>query len=235
MVSIAIVDDEKEEVEKLSEMIRRYFAENGGGGYSISAFYDGINFVKNYSQAYDIIFLDIDMKHLNGLKTAKVIRRTDDRTAIIFVTKMARYAINGYEVNALDFIVKPVDYFSFSLKMKKAINYASLNRDKKIFLRNGDVDVVLNASDICYIEVLNHYLIYHTTKGDFKIWGALHEIAEKLGETGFALCNRCYLVNLSYVTGVVKNVVTVGEHELTVSRYKRKEFLEKLAAFLGER
>ena len=234
MCTIAIVDDEKEEIEKLSELIRRYFAENGGD-CSISAFYDGEAFIKNYNHAYDIIFLDIDMKQMNGLKTAKMIRKTDEKTAIIFVTKMARYAINGYEVNALDFIVKPVDYFSFSLKMKKAMNYISSNRDKKILLRNGESDVLLSSSDILYVEVLNHYLIYHTKKGVYKIWGALYEVAEKLGDAGFALCNRCYLVNLSYVSSVIKNVVTIGDQELTISRYKKKEFLEKLASFLGER
>lgn len=233
MYSIAIVEDEQDEVENLRRMIERYMSENNET-CSISVFYDGLNIVKDYNAAYDIIFMDIDMKKLNGLKTAKYIRKTDEKTAIIFVTKMARYAINGYEVNALDFIVKPLDYYSFALKMKKAINYVENNRDKKILLRNGDTEMFLSSSDVYYVEVLNHYLIYHTTKGDIRIWGVLHDAAEKLGTAGFALCNRCYLVNLQYVTSVNKNAVTVGPDDLAISRYKKKEFLDKLASFWGE-
>lgn len=115
MVSIAIVDDDTEDILTLERHIARYFAEKGGE-YGIASFYDGSELMRDYAPKYDIVFLDIDMEKLNGMAAAKRIRDTDEHTAIVFVTRMAKYAIKGYEVSALDFIVKPVEYGSFALK-----------------------------------------------------------------------------------------------------------------------
>ena len=108
MYSIAIVDDDGNDISLLKSAIERYFKENGGD-YRIAEFHDGSELMADYAPRYDIVFLDIDMKQLDGMAAAKRIRRTDGGTAIIFVTRMAKYAIKGYEVSALDFIVKPVD------------------------------------------------------------------------------------------------------------------------------
>lgn len=236
MYTIAIVDDDKQDIEALEKVINRYFKENPeGGGSSLSAFADGSEFLKDYSPQFDLVFLDIDMKSVNGMETARRIRAAGDKTAIIFVTRMARYAIRGYDVQAIDFIVKPVDYYSFSLKFKKALDYVDSNREKRISLRQEDSLVWLNVGDVVYVEVLNHYLIWHTTRGTYKIWSTLKQAEEQLRGEAFALCNRCYLVNLRFVHAIDKNLADVGSEKLVISRYKRKEFIERLAAFWGSR
>ncbi len=235
MVSIAIVDDDRQDAQALKEVIARYFAENKAGEYSVSEYGDGEELLEHYSPALDLIFLDIDMNRINGMSAAKKLRAMGSRTAIVFVTRMAHYAIRGYDVEALDFIVKPVDYYSFALKFKKALRYVENNRDNGISLRQEDTVVWLNESEILYVEVLNHFLIYHTARGDYKIWGALKTAEEALPRENFVACNRCYLVNLRYVRKVEKNIAEVGEDKLVISRYKRKEFLEALAEFWGRR
>ena len=234
MVSIAIVDDDKEDILTLERHIARYFAEKGGE-YGIASFYDGSELMRDYAPKYDIVFLDIDMEKLNGMAAAKRIRRTDDGTAIIFVTRMAKYAIKGYEVSALDFIVKPVDYFSFALKMKRALAYVETNRKKPVMLKMGADAKYVYETEIKYVETLSHYLIYHTVRGDFKLLGSLKSATEQLSPETFILCNRCYLVNMRYVTEVKDNIVFIGDEQLIISRYRRKEFMEALAKFWGSR
>ena len=175
------------------------------------------------------------MKQLDGMAAAKRIRMTDDGTAIIFVTRMAKYAIKGYEVSALDFIVKPVDYFSFVLKMKRALAYVETNRKKPVMLKMGADAEYVYETEIKYVETLSHYLIYHTVRGDFKLLGSLKSATEQLSPETFILCNRCYLVNMRYVTEVKDNIVFIGDEQLIISRYRRKEFMEALAKFWGSR
>lgn len=234
MVSIAIVDDDKEDIRTLERHISQYFAEKGGE-YGIASFYDGSELMRDYAPKYDIVFLDIDMEKLNGMAAAKRIRDTDERTAIIFVTRMAKYAIKGYEVSALDFIVKPVEYNSFALKFKRALDYVERNQKKFIEIKLDGSAAYIDMSEIRYVEILNHYLIYHTERGDFKVLGALKSVAEQLPADSFCMCNRCFLVNLRYVRGIGKNTATVGDDELVISRYKRKEFVEALTRFWGSR
>ena len=234
MYSIAIVDDDGNDISLLKSAIERYFKENGGD-YRIAEFHDGSELMAGYAPRYDIVFLDIDMKQLNGMAAAKRIRMTDDGTAIIFVTRMAKYAIKGYEVSALDFIVKPVDYFSFVLKMKRALAYVETNRKKPVMLKMGADAEYVYETEIKYVETLSHYLIYHTVRGDFKLLGSLKSATEQLSPETFILCNRCYLVNMRYVTEVKDNIVFIGDEQLIISRYRRKEFMEALAKFWGSR
>lgn len=119
MIKIAIAEDEKKEAEKLESYIRRYGAEHGEN-YNVSVFTNGIDFVSS-AEPFHIVFLDIDMPLMGGLDAAKKLREADKSACIIFVTNLAQYAVKGYEVDAMDFVVKPIDYPSFESKFKKAL------------------------------------------------------------------------------------------------------------------
>lgn len=233
MYTIAVVDDEKEQTDKILGYLNRYFDENGADGKQFTPFVyrDGKELLEGYEPKYDVIFLDVEMADVDGLNAARLIRERDEKTAIIFITRMANYAIRGYEVNALDFMVKPVDYYQFSIKLKKALRFVELNREKLIKIENnGDVRW-LNASEICYLEIQNHSLIFHLQDEEIKTWGSLKNVAEQLENEGFAYCNRCYLVNLRFVTGIAKNDCILGNDVLAISKYKKKEFAAELARF----
>ena len=234
-MNIAIVDDEREQSDILKGYIDRYFGEHPlSESYNVAVFTDGDEIIKDYEPKYDIIFLDIEMPRVNGMKAARVIRQTDDGTALIFVTRLARYALKGYDVSALDFMVKPVDYYGFALKMKKAVKYSLANRQKYIVIKNGADAVSVSEREIYYVEIFEHNIIYHTERGDFKIFGSLKTAAEELSDD-FVPCNRCYLVNMRYIEGVTDNMVTVHGEELIISRYKRKALMDAVVAFWGKR
>ena len=168
MIRIAIVEDDRHDREALKKCLNRYEKENQVK-FSVTEFQDGEDIVTDYTASYDLIILDIEMAFLNGMKAAEKIRELDTNVIIIFITNMPQYAIQGYKVNALDYILKPISYFSFSESMVRAL--AKVKTPEKeyitIVLKGGKKK--LDVARICYVEVQDHVLIYHTLDGDFKI------------------------------------------------------------------
>ena len=120
MLKIAIVEDERECQEALIEHLRKYEKEKNEA-FIVRIFNDGIDILDDYSADYDLIFLDIHMKYQDGMTTAKRIREVDADAQIVFITALAQYAIEGYKVNALDFILKPVVYEQLAMTMDKVL------------------------------------------------------------------------------------------------------------------
>lgn len=234
MVNIALVDDEPEITTEIAGYIRRYYQKQGKeeGEYRITVFQDGKELLKHYSSRFDIIFLDVEMKCLNGFATAEKIRTVNSDVVIIFITKMAQLAIKGYEVSALDFMVKPVDYYSFELRYIKAINWLKKHQKFKLAISPiGEGTRYLSSSEIYYIEVFGRHVVFHTKAGDLKINGRLKEIQKQLDSPYFHYCNRYCLVNVQYVNGVDHNNLLIGENSIPISRGKREEILKILADY----
>ena len=115
---VAVAEDEKTSRQKILDYLLNY--QNAGTvRFEISEFEDGEKLVKNYQPVFDIIFLDIEMPRLDGMKAAEYIRQKDEHVILVFITNVARYAVKGYEVQALDYILKPVSYESFSAKLDR--------------------------------------------------------------------------------------------------------------------
>ena len=206
MTRIAIVEDEAAVREQLAGYVQRYTRQYGTQ-FEVTMFTDGVEILEDYRPVYDIIFLDVEMQHLDGMETARRIRELDSDVLLIFITNMAQYAIKGYAVGALDYVLKsvPVD--------------GGMRR--------------LDAAAIYYIESEGHRVHFYTEDGDFSAPGALKALEEKLAGRLFARCNSGYLVNLAQVSGVQQNTVQVGPHELQISRPKRRAFLAALADYIG--
>lgn len=231
-MKVAIVDDAQKETELLTQYVTRFSAENH---IEISrvVFHNPLDFVEKYSGDYDLILLDVEMPGLNGIDTAREIRRMDSRVVIMFITNMAQYAINGYEVEAVDYVLKPVTYQDFAMKLKKAARYIQRNQDMRLTLTTSDGMVNIHVSDIYYLEVDRHYLIYHTVHGDYTVRGVMRDVEEQMQEYHFVRCNHCYLVNLKYVEAVNGTFVRVGGTELQMSRNKKNEFLQAFTRYVG--
>ena len=127
MYHIAIVEDERTFSEQLQEFLKEY-QEEKNIKFKISVFKDGAEILEEYKQIYDIILLDIEMPEINGMETARRIRKTDAEVVLMFITNMASYAIHGYEVGALDFIMKPLTYYTFSVKLTRALRRVNKKR-----------------------------------------------------------------------------------------------------------
>ena len=120
MTRIAIVEDEAAVREQLAGYVQRYIRQYGTP-FEVTEFADGMEILEDYRPQFDIIFLDIEMPELGGMDAAERIRTVDPDVVLVFVTNMAQYAIRGYEVDALDFVLKPVNYYQFSTKLARAL------------------------------------------------------------------------------------------------------------------
>ena len=232
MIRVAIVEDEAEIREQLMGYVQRYTRQYGTA-FEVKTFADGLEILEDYRPAYDLILLDIEMKHLDGMETARRIRELDPEVMLVFITNMAQYAIKGYAVGALDYVLKPVPYFAFSQQLQKVEE--QLRRRTRHYLAvpvEGGLRR-LDTSRIYYIESEGHRVHFYTEEGDFAAPGALKALEEKLADRPFARCNSGYLVNLAQVQAVQQNTVEVGPYELQVSRPKRKSFLAALTDYIG--
>ena len=121
MIRIAIVEDEQLYADQLAEYMDRFMKETGEQ-IRLTFFRDGEDIAVSYKPEYDIILMDIQMQFMDGMTAAEKIRALDQKVIIMFITNMMQYAIRGYQVDALDYVVKPVSYFSFAQKLQRAIN-----------------------------------------------------------------------------------------------------------------
>lgn len=229
MLRIAIAEDEPAFARKLEEHLRR-FAQEEQIEIHVDTFPNGATLVERYTAEWDLLLLDVDMPAMNGIDTARSIRRRDADVLIMFITNLAQYAIQGYEVDALDYVLKPVSYYSLAMKLKKAARILRGRTSSSIILsQDGDM-VRLPLSRLYFVEVYGHQLRYHTADGELLQTGArsLGKVEKELEQYGFTRCHNGYLVNLRFVEAVTANDVLVAGERLPISRHRRKEFLQAL-------
>ena len=232
MYSVAIVDDEKAFSDQLAGMLRRW-QDAHGVELNITCFQDGIDIAEDFKSKWDIIFLDIQMKLLDGLETARRIRACDSDVILIFVTTMGQYAINGYEVDAFDYILKPLEYSRFELRMNKAVKEAEKRKAHAyVYLKRYSDMVKVSTDDILFIEVNGHTLIYTTADGIFERRAKISDAEAELIGLPFSRCSLSYLVNLKRVDRVSKDSVFIAGKELPISRTRKKEFLQAFTDYL---
>ena len=232
MLNIAIVEDEVGFQRQIQEYVERFMAKRGENA-QITCFSDGQELLREYRPVFDVILLDIEMPQVNGMDAAEEIRRHDADVVIVFITNMAHYAIRGYSVGALDFLLKPVDYQTFELKFQRALNRVHSRESGQVLLSTADGMVRLDTRQIYYVEVQNRMLHYHTDQGEYVLRGTIQRAEQELAAYHFTRCNYWYLVNLRYVTEIRKDTVMVAGHELQVSRRNRSAFLTSLAEYVG--
>ena len=223
----AIVEDSPRDREALISGLKRYAGENGLA-IQTDVFQNAESFLEAYRAVYDVVFMDIILPGLTGMDAAARLRQMDQGVALIFVTDMRRYALQGYKVGAMDYFLKPVSYFDLKMRLdmialsrKKTEGYLVVHIAKQ-----GDRRLSLDS--IHYIEVMNRDLTYHTAEGRITERRALKSLEKELAGQGFHRCSASYLVNLKWCTGLSGDTVCVAGEELRISRGMRAEFLSHL-------
>ena len=202
MLRISIVEDDEQTAKTIGRFIQKYFAQSGTE-VKVEHFADAVRFLDHYDGVTDVVFMDIELPGMNGMEAVKRLRERDAEVAVIFVTNLAQYAVSGYEVNAFDFIVKPVSYGSFAMKLRRLCQYLATKRKCEICVSTRHGKILLKASEIKYVEIMRHVVTYHAE------------------------------VNLQYVTQIVGREVCVGGDRLLISAPRSKEFMGAFNRYLG--
>ena len=203
ILRVAIVDDEPEVCSLLVSYVERYGKEQGTE-FAVRTFKNGIALLNEDRLDFHIVFLDVEMPYMDGIETARNLRKSNRTCALIFVTNMTQYAIAGYEVDAMDYVVKPVSYEVFAFKMKRILERVALNESKNLTIKTREGFVYLDIQDIYYIEVTGHEL----------------------------RSNSCYLINLRYVSAVEEDCAVVHGDHLRISGPRKKGFYQAMMRYM---
>ena len=234
MPNIALVEDEPEAADVLASFIARY-ADEKGLELTVTRFGNAMDFEMTH-QHFDLVFMDIQMPGINGMEAAQLMRTYDSETPIIFVTNLAQYAVKGYEVDALDFIVKPVTYFNFRMRMDKAMRRIRRNGSRSIAIGTRDGMRVVALSDIEYVEVSKHDLSYHLfgEEEPFVVYGSLVAFEQEVEDGPFVRISNSCLVNMNRIRAVRGGeLVMHGGKVLYFSRSRKREAVATITGFLG--
>ncbi len=235
MIRIAIVEDDAKQEEELRAYLTKYFSDLHRP-IDISSFDRADGFLSIFEKnKYNMIFMDIEMPGTNGMEASKLLRQKDEEVLLFFVTNLAQYALESYEVSAFDYIVKPVNYYNLALKMKRALRILKSTENLTLIINASEGQRKISASDIRYVEVMGHNVTYHTTQGNIFVgYDSLRSIRAKLEPYDFALCDRSFLVNLKYVTGVSKENLYLGKEVLKIAKSRRAEFMLALTKYFSD-
>lgn len=234
MFRIVICEDEISQREKLKEYIHKIFDENKEK-VEIIEFESAEELLSSgiILKEVDIFLLDIKMNGLSGMDLAKMIRKEDDRSEIIFVTSLVEYIQDGYTVRAYRYLLKPIEYEEIK---KHLLNCISDIKKKKgnFIIENRDGMRRIPIKEITYIEVRKKELTIHTVDSTYYTQGSLDKIEQDFEKYNFYRCHKSYLINMEYIDSITKNSVFIGEEEIYVSRHRMNELKTKFTYMLGD-
>lgn len=233
MIRIAIVEDDFNQAEMLRNELKNYFL-NKNEKIVISHFENGETFLLNIEDGFELVFMDIELPGQSGLEIARQMRKRDESCVLLFVTRMGQYAIHGYEVNACSYILKPVTSYAIEINLQRALLQIQRHREERVVLNTKTGVKTYLTKEVDYIEVMGHYLLYHTIDGVAEVYGNLTEVETRLQGMNFARCARSYLVNLARIRSVQGNTVRlITNEEISVSRSMKKQFMDCYMDYLG--
>lgn len=216
---IAICDDEQNQIEYITSIVASWSAHEGHG-CEIRTFASAEAFLFEYEEdkAYDILLLDVEMKNINGIELAKRIRKDNNRAEIIFITSHFEFVGEGYEVDALHYLIKPISADKLTQVLTKAAEKLSVEPPSVVISCEGET-VKLYEADILYVESFLHYIVIHTKDNEYKIKENISVFENKVSDVFYRI-HRSYLVSLKYITRISRTSVNIGNTELPLSRGK---------------
>ncbi|GAA0864842.1 LytTR family DNA-binding domain-containing protein [Paraclostridium tenue] len=222
MLKIAICEDEKKERELIKDYLINILNEINIS-YEILIFNSGEELFNNYPQEVDIFLLDILMDKLNGMDTARKIRTLDNKAEIIFITSLIEYALEGYEVRAYRYLIKPVKYQNLKENIINCIKEIDI-KNKYIIIKEQGNRIKLDISEITYIEVQKENITIHTLNQIYETKGTMNNLEKEINCSRFYRCHKSYLINLEHIKSIKQyTAILENSDEVPISRYRFKD------------
>ncbi|MDL2225631.1 LytTR family DNA-binding domain-containing protein [Eubacteriales bacterium OttesenSCG-928-M02] len=201
---IGVCDDCAADRQALIAHINTYF-ENREHPIPIKVYGSGEELLSRYHKDdIGVLFLDIYMNELNGMEVARRIRAQDERVQLIFTTTSMDYALEGYGVGALQYLLKPVSYEGVRDALSRCKEMLR-EMERSITILSNRMQIRVSVGDIRYIEVEKNRCVIHTKKGEVITYTTLSELEQQLGGAPFLRTHRSYLINMDYVNKVMEN------------------------------
>lgn len=233
MLTIVLVEDDEVQCAALCQVVERFFSQNGEE-VRLLTYPDGAEILAHYPQDPDLILMDIDMPKVNGLEAARRIRGFDSQVLLIFVTNMVQCALEGYAVEAMDFIVKPVSEDSCRLSFSRVLRRLRQRQGHSIQVRYGKNTCSVNTTEVTYAETQGRALLLHMKDGStMTITESIQSLTQRTQTLGFFRCHTSFLVNLAAVDTIRRTDAVVAGTVIPVSKYRREEFLQAMAGYAG--
>ncbi len=235
MIKFAICDDEAIMAEEIFASLSEYMAEKQLTDYQVSSFSDGRSLLESGCD-FDLIFLDIQMEQPDGMETAKMLRQRGCGSLLVFVTVLREYVFDAFEVQAYDYLIKPLDGRHFKRTMDRAVRDLEQRRAKSIIVHRGSSCEVVLLSGIIYCEVMGRKIYIHQKDGRIIDYYEKLDALERRVDGRFFRCHRSYLVNLDYVRGLNGGRVRLHPGaEIPVSRLREHDLTQALLRHMKER
>ena len=230
---IAICDDEKLHLFNIEKYL---FAFRDTVQYVTECFYSGEELVSSYKKGnyFDIIFLDIKMNEMNGIETAKEVRKMDGNVLIIFVTYLLEYVFQGYEVRAFRYLMKPIQKEQFEIEFIRALQEYYRIKDSVYTIRIKDLLIKLDYSEVILLESDRRKIRLITYNKEYSFYGNISEEEKNLKDKHFIRVHRCILVNMAYVKAINKKFIVLNNNnEIPVSKSRHKEVYDQFVKYLA--
>lgn len=228
---IAICDDQLQCRKQTEEAVRECLK---GLEYGVELFKDGFEFLQAFGRKpYDLVLLDIEMPKIDGISLAKELRKLHKDVPIVFLTSHIEYALEGYEVNALRYLTKPVSI----PKLREVLScvWQRMQKQRILWVKTELGDQKLPVREIVFMEAQNQNILIYTTGEVYSIRYNLADYQQELAADGFFRIHRGYLVSLGHVKSVGKCELTMDNGAvLPVSRAKEKELKEALFQYIQQ-
>ena len=235
MIKFAICDDEPIMVQEISNQLSQYMDGRKITPYSVTSFSNGCALLESDCN-FDIVFLDIQMEHLNGMETAKMLRQRKNHSLLIFVTVLKECVFDAFEVEAFDYLLKPLDSGHFKRTMDRIIRSLQQRETKNIVVQRGTSCDVILLAEIVYFEVQGRKIYIHQRSGKITdYYDKLDDLAQRI-DGRFFRCHRSYLVNIEYVRGCNAGQVILSQgNKIPVSRLRERDLTQALLRYMKER
>ncbi|MDO5540546.1 MAG: LytTR family DNA-binding domain-containing protein [Eubacteriales bacterium] len=200
-------------------------------------FYNSGEELLSCGKNFDFIFLDIDMKGISGIDTARMLRQRDRKAKIIYVTAYEDFRDHAFAVHAFAYLVKPVNKDKIQSVLREALEYTEPEISEPAVCFHTDSGLLdIKAKDICYFEYQNRKLRMVTVSGEYLISDSLHNMAKRVADYGFLMPHKSFIVNLYHIRNLKGYDIYMTDGSIVpLSQKKSADFRKKLAAWLASR